>query len=92
MSTLRRQIRFAKKTKPKKPLAENEGNAVKWESVAEQFSGLLTRYEEQVLALRLQNYSYKEIAERLSADPKSVDNALTRLRRKLAAAPFLTRR
>jgi RNA polymerase sporulation-specific sigma factor len=86
VSTLRRQIRFAKKTKPKEPLPGTEGNAVKWESVAEQLSGLLTRYEEQVLALRLQNYSYKEIAERLSADPKSVDNALYRIRRKLRQA------
>ena len=67
-------------------MSSSEGETVKWNSVAEQLSGLLTRYEEQVLALRLQNYSYKEIAEKLSADPKSVDNALYRIRRKLRQA------
>ena len=86
VSTLRRQIRFAKKNRPPAQMSSSEGETVKWNSVAEQLSGLLTRYEEQVLALRLQNYSYKEIADKLSADPKSVDNALYRIRRKLRQA------
>lgn len=53
---------------------------------------VLTEREYQVLMRYLRAYSYDEIAADLSIGRKSVDNALTRLRRKLAAAPFLTRR
>lgn len=56
------------------------------ESVKEQFGHLLTRYEEQVLTLRLHGLSYKEIAERMHKDPKSVDNALCRIRAKIRSA------
>ena len=53
---------------------------------------VLTEREYQVLMRYLRAYSYDEIAADLSISRKSVDNALMRLRRKLAAAPFLTRR
>ena len=47
---------------------------------------LLTPVEYQVLMLYVAAYSYKEIADRLRINTKAVDNALQRLRRKLAAA------
>lgn len=47
---------------------------------------LLTPVEYQVLMLYVAAYSYKEIADRLRISTKAVDNALQRLRRKLAAA------
>ena len=40
--------------------------------------------ERQALAMHLDGYSYSEIAERLSCSAKSVENALGRVRRKLA--------
>ncbi len=46
--------------------------------------GVLTPVEYQVLQLYLASYSYREIAQRLGIDPKAVDNALQRLRRKLS--------
>lgn len=48
--------------------------------------GLLTPVEYPVLMLYLGGYSYREIARRLSITTKAVDNALQRLRRKLANA------
>lgn len=50
---------------------------------------LLTPVEYRVLMLYLASYSYREIAERLSITAKAVDNALQRLRRKLANAAVL---
>ena len=45
----------------------------------------LTPLEYKVLLLRLSDASYEEIATRLSTNKKAVDNAVQRLRRKLAA-------
>lgn len=45
----------------------------------------LTELEYQVLMQYLSAYSYEEIAEKLAVGTKSVDNALQRVRRKLAA-------
>ncbi len=42
----------------------------------------LTDFEQQVFELRLASFSYKEIAEILEKDSKSVDNALQRIRNK----------
>ncbi|MBR2338913.1 MAG: sigma-70 family RNA polymerase sigma factor [Clostridia bacterium] len=47
---------------------------------------VLTPVEYQVLRLYLASYSYREIARRLNIETKAVDNALQRLRRKLANA------
>ncbi len=47
-------------------------------------SGSLTRLEAQVLRLYLEGSSYAEIAEAVGRSPKSVDNAVQRIRRKTA--------
>lgn len=44
----------------------------------------LSRLEQDVLKYYLNGYSYHEIAEKLSVSSKSVDNALVRIRRKIA--------
>ena len=48
------------------------------------FSRCLSRFEIKVLDLYLEGLSYKEIAERLCKSAKSVDNAVQRIRQKLA--------
>jgi RNA polymerase sporulation-specific sigma factor len=55
-------------------------------SIKNQYGHLLTRYEEQVLNLRLKGLSYKEISKKLAKDPKSIDNALCRIRTKIRNA------
>ena len=49
------------------------------------YSEKLTDFERRVLTLRAEKLSYEEIAERLGTNPKAVDNALQRIRRKLAS-------
>ncbi|MBR3972275.1 MAG: sigma-70 family RNA polymerase sigma factor [Ruminococcus sp.] len=44
----------------------------------------LSQLEQNVLKFYLNGYSYQEIANKLSVSPKSVDNALVRIRRKIA--------
>jgi len=46
--------------------------------------GALSRFESGVLALYLEGMSYKEMAVRLGKSSKSVDNAVQRIRKKLA--------
>lgn len=46
--------------------------------------GSLSRLEEKVLGLYLEGLSYEEMASKLKKTPKSVDNAVQRIRRKLA--------
>ena len=46
--------------------------------------GALSRFESGVLELYLEGMSYKEMAVRLGKSSKSVDNAVQRIRRKLA--------
>ena len=48
------------------------------------FSRCLSRFEIKVLDLYLEGLSYREIADRLCRDAKSIDNAVQRIRRKLA--------
>ena len=48
----------------------------------------LSSNERTVLYLFLSGLSYREIAERLGKTPKSVDNALQRVRHKLKAEQF----
>ena len=48
------------------------------------FARCLSRLEISVLDLYLEGLSYREIGERLGKDPKSIDNAVQRIRRKLA--------
>lgn len=43
----------------------------------------LSDYERQVLSLYVEGLSYVQMGERLGKDPKSAENAMTRIRRKL---------
>lgn len=47
-------------------------------------SSCLSAFEKEVFLLYLDGQSYQDIAGRLGKDPKAVDNALQRIRRKLA--------
>jgi RNA polymerase sporulation-specific sigma factor len=46
---------------------------------------VLSELESRVLSLYLDGYSYEVVAERLECDTKTVDNALQRVKRKVAA-------
>ena len=48
------------------------------------FSDCLSKLEKKVLVLYLEGLSYSEIARRINKDTKAVDNAVQRIRRKLA--------
>ena len=50
---------------------------------------ILTSLEYEVLMLYFGAYTYEEIAQRLGIRTKAVDNALQRIRRKLASKPLL---
>jgi len=52
--------------------------------VSERFYGALSRFETRVLRLYLEGMSYDEMAAHLDKPNKSVDNAVQRIRRKLA--------
>jgi len=47
-------------------------------------SSVLSELESRVLSLYLDGYSYEQIGERLECDTKTVDNALQRVKRKVA--------
>lgn len=47
-------------------------------------SGSLSQFEKKVLEYYLSGLSYQEIADAVSKTPKSIDNAVQRIRRKLA--------
>lgn len=66
-------------TEPEKLLIEKENIRILKESV----DTSLSDYERRVLKLFLKGLSYEAIAELLSASPKSVDNAIQRIRGKL---------
>ena len=53
------------------------------------FAQCLSAYERNILAFFLDGLSYQEIADRMSRSVKSVDNAVQRIRRKLARYPDL---
>lgn len=48
------------------------------------FTGILSRFEANVLRYYLKGMSYREIADALDKQDKAVDNAVQRIRRKLA--------
>ena len=54
------------------------------EELYEAFSRCLSKLEKSVLALYLDGLSYNEIANKLNKDSKAIDNAVQRIRRKLA--------
>lgn len=53
------------------------------------FSRCLSHFEQLVLTYYLQGLSYREISERVGRAEKSIDNAVQRIRRKLAGDPNL---
>ncbi len=53
-------------------------------SVFSKIEGILSDLEKKVLALYLSGYSYKQSATALMISDKAVDNALTRIRKKLS--------
>lgn len=57
------------------------------EASAELFSaleGVLSRFELEILRRYLEGLTYREISDKLGKEPKAVDNAVQRIRRKLA--------
>lgn len=53
------------------------------DSIESKLDKILSGYEQQVLLLQMEGLNYTDIAERLGKTPKSVDNALQRIRNKL---------
>ena len=66
-------------TEPEKLLIEKESLRI----IKESIDSSLSKYERQVFKLFLKGLSYEEIAKLLSTTPKSVDNAIQRIRGKL---------
>ena len=58
------------------------------EELYSELAQCLSGLEKQVLALYLEGLSYREIASRLRKEEKSIDNAVQRIRRKLARNPI----
>ena len=59
------------------------------EELYEACSRCLSRYEIKVLDLYLEGLSYREIADRLCANARSIDNAVQRIRKKVARNKIL---
>ena len=57
------------------------------EELYAELSKCLSKLEKQVLDLYLDGLSYREIAQHLKRDEKAIDNAVQRIRRKLARNP-----
>ncbi len=51
------------------------------------YSRFLSKYEARILSLYLAGYSYAEMARQTGRDVKAVDNAVQRIRKKLAKLP-----
>ena len=71
---------------PDDPVTDPINQAISTEeltSLIECLGRVLSPLETQVLAMYLEGRSYEEVAERLECNPKSVDNALQRVKRKV---------
>jgi RNA polymerase sporulation-specific sigma factor len=55
------------------------------QSLVSCLSSVLSELESRVLSLYLDGHSYEQIGEKLECDTKTVDNALQRVKRKVAA-------
>lgn len=53
------------------------------EELVSQIKDKLTPFESQVFELKINHFSYKEIANILDKDPKAVDNAIQRIKNKI---------
>lgn len=58
-------------------------NSESFEELVKEVSSHLTEFEVQVFELKLNGFDYKEIAEILDKDTKSIDNALQRIKLKI---------
>ncbi|MBQ5778183.1 MAG: sigma-70 family RNA polymerase sigma factor [Oscillospiraceae bacterium] len=63
--------------------AEDIINREAYAELLKEAEGKLSKLEREILGLYLEGISYAEISERLSKKPKSVDNAIQRIRKKL---------
>ena len=54
-----------------------------YKELLEKIQNALSDYENKVLGYYLEGYNYNDIAAKLDAAPKSIDNALNRIKRKL---------
>ena len=66
---------------PEAILIEKEKSSVFNEAILSN----LSRFEQKVLSLYLEGKTYIEISEELDKEPKSIDNAIQRIKRKLAS-------
>lgn len=48
----------------------------------------LSKFENEVLRLYMTGFSYNQIAEKLDKNPKAIDNAIQRIRKKLSGVAF----
>jgi len=58
-------------------------NSESFEEFIQEVNSHLTEFEVQVFELKLNGFDYKEIAEILDKDTKSIDNALQRIKVKI---------
>lgn len=59
------------------------------DALEKEFKEVLSDFEKEVLSLYLEGLKYQEIALRIQREPKSVDNALQRIKSKLSKTDFL---
>jgi RNA polymerase sporulation-specific sigma factor len=72
---------------PVYPLAESPEQMVIeqeiWEEYKRRLTGMLSGMEQQVLDFYLDGDSYTQIAQKMGKTPKSIDNALQRIKQKI---------
>lgn len=73
------QALLARTKSPEQQVIEKEV----WEDFKKRLTGNLSKMENQVLILYLEGHNYIQIAELLDKSPKSIDNALQRIRQKI---------
>lgn len=64
---------------PENELLDNDS----YNELLDKIKNALSPYENEVLGYYLQGYNYNDIAVKLDVTPKSIDNALTRIKNKL---------
>ena len=75
----KKAAREAAKAKEEAPVVEEE----KVEEINNQINSKLSDFERKVLKYYVEGYNYIEISQKLEKEPKSVDNALNRIKIKL---------
>ena len=82
-SDLRLSAVPAQQNTPEDLVLARESKEELYRALSDRLSGM----EKQVLSLYLDGFHYQDIAQRLGKDVKAVDNAVQRIRRKLARDP-----